>query len=463
VYSSVKYYAQISIELSKRGVTMAVILYEHINFRGKHKHVIDRDEPDLHKDGWGDRISSIQVLSGTWQFCQHVNYGGWSVNLGPGNYPWVEDFGIPNDNISSLRRISTGIGLINTPGLIIYEHIDFKGDHKHIIDRDESSLHPDGWGDRLSSFQIISGRWRFFQHVDYSGWSNVLGPGNYRWVEQVGISNDQISSIRREEAAVVIPDMQSVETILYEHIDFRGDHKHLINHGQKNLHTDGWGDRVSSIQVLSGNRWTFHEHVDYAGASINLGPGSYRWIVDAGMANDRLSSVRANIVPIFFKIIQGATTNIPRDLRIANQVFNQYGIEFFQLEQETNNAPALLDLDQPTCFMGQSPTNEESQLYSLERDHAPSDIVVYYLRSTNLGVRGCAACPITQPGSVVTDGATQFTMAHEIGHVLGLAHVASTTANRNNLMFPNTGQINVATPILTNAQQNTVRQSQYLV
>lgn len=382
------------------------------------------------------------------------------VTLGPGNYRWVENENIRNDSLSSVRSALPFGGLQGTSGLIVYQHIDYKGAHKHIIDRNVASLHTDGWGDKISSFQIITGRWRFCQHVDFRGWSKVCEPGNYRWVEQVGISNDSLSSIERYQPLMVVDPMPTVETILYKHIDFGGSHKHLINHGQKNLHNDGWGDKVSSVQVISGNRWELFRHANYNGNSINLNPGSYRWIVDQGMANDVLSSVRANIIPIYFKTIQGATPNIARDLNVANQVFNPHDIEFFNLGEDINVAPAFLDLDQPTCNMNQNPTNEVDQLYNLERDHAASDIVVYYVRSTNMGVRGCAAHPNGRPGSVVTDVETQYTMAHEIGHVLGLNHVTDTT----NLMHGGgTGNITQHPPNLTNAQINTIKSSEYLV
>jgi hypothetical protein len=51
-------------------------------------------------------VSSFVILSGTWQFFRHANFvekvGG---DLGPGQYAWVGDFGLPNDHISSLRAL----------------------------------------------------------------------------------------------------------------------------------------------------------------------------------------------------------------------------------------------------------------------------------------------------------------------------------------------------------------------
>ncbi len=60
-------------------------------------------------DYWNDTISSIIVVSGTWQFYEHSNYGGARSNaLTPGYYPWVEDpsVNIANDSISSFQVLS---------------------------------------------------------------------------------------------------------------------------------------------------------------------------------------------------------------------------------------------------------------------------------------------------------------------------------------------------------------------
>lgn len=63
-------------------------------------------------DNWNDTISSIIVVSGTWQFYENANFnvdGGASSNLlGPGYYSFVEnpEVNIANDSISSFQVIS---------------------------------------------------------------------------------------------------------------------------------------------------------------------------------------------------------------------------------------------------------------------------------------------------------------------------------------------------------------------
>jgi hypothetical protein len=44
---------------------------------------------------------------------------------------------------------------------------------------------------------VLSGTWRFYRHANYMDvLGGAYGPGTYRWVESVGISNDQVSSLR---------------------------------------------------------------------------------------------------------------------------------------------------------------------------------------------------------------------------------------------------------------------------
>ena len=59
-------------------------------------------------DNWNDSISSVIVLSGTWQFFENAGFGGARATVGPGWYQFVEDpqFNMQNDTISSILCIS---------------------------------------------------------------------------------------------------------------------------------------------------------------------------------------------------------------------------------------------------------------------------------------------------------------------------------------------------------------------
>ncbi|HEX8988829.1 MAG TPA: beta/gamma crystallin-related protein [Rhodocyclaceae bacterium] len=86
-----------------------IVLFQHINFHGAHKHLFT-SEPNLAaRDDpyFNDQISSFVIVSGSWQFYRDVNYSGPASNVfGPGVYNWVENIGIPNDSISSIRRVA---------------------------------------------------------------------------------------------------------------------------------------------------------------------------------------------------------------------------------------------------------------------------------------------------------------------------------------------------------------------
>jgi hypothetical protein len=56
---------------------------------------------------WNDIVSSFVIVGGIWQVFRDINFqdpqGGL---LGASLYPFVEDLGIDNDSISSVRLIS---------------------------------------------------------------------------------------------------------------------------------------------------------------------------------------------------------------------------------------------------------------------------------------------------------------------------------------------------------------------
>ena len=86
--------------------------------------------------------------------------------------------------------------------------------------------------------------------------------------------------------------------------------------------------------------------------------------------------------------------------------------------------------------------------------------MVYFVRSTVPPFNGCAAHPAGQPGAVVVQGATQWTLAHEVGHVLGLPHVD----NNDRLMTGNgTANITNPPPDLTTSEVSTMAASPFTI
>jgi hypothetical protein len=56
---------------------------------------------------WGNSISSLIILSGTWEFFDDEDFKGAKMGtLGPGMYANVADKGLKNNSISSVRLAS---------------------------------------------------------------------------------------------------------------------------------------------------------------------------------------------------------------------------------------------------------------------------------------------------------------------------------------------------------------------
>jgi Beta/Gamma crystallin len=91
--------------------------------------------------------------------------------------------------------------------LIIYIDANFGGLHTHLFEStpDFTQLALGGvgsgingnWNDRVSSFVIVSGHWTFFKDIHFSfQQGGILGPGLYSFVQNFGIDNDALSSVR---------------------------------------------------------------------------------------------------------------------------------------------------------------------------------------------------------------------------------------------------------------------------
>ena len=143
---------------------------------------------------------------------------------------------------------------------------------------------------------------------------------------------------------------------------------------------------------------------------------------------------------LHFKTLTAPTVSVDTMLSQMREVYKAANIRVDLISTENLNIAALNDLDVGTCSAGTT-TAEQDQLFGNRNNVGASDVVVYFVRSTVPPFNGCAAHPSGRPGAVIAQGATEWTMAHEVGHVLGLSHVS----NNDRLMTGN-GTANITNP-----------------
>ena len=87
--------------------------------------------------------------------------------------------------------------------VIVFADRDFKGEYL-VVDNHISfaDLNLAGFNDKISSLVVLNGRWIFFKddlktpYVDGTNVATILEPAMYPWVEDVNITNDDISSFK---------------------------------------------------------------------------------------------------------------------------------------------------------------------------------------------------------------------------------------------------------------------------
>lgn len=84
---------------------MSIEIFTDANFSGTTSGSLDGDYSYI-GDFWNDKISSIKIYSGTWEFFEHDNFQGRSFRLGPGEYPIINDGA--NDTITSFKKVAAG-------------------------------------------------------------------------------------------------------------------------------------------------------------------------------------------------------------------------------------------------------------------------------------------------------------------------------------------------------------------
>ena len=87
----------------QRGDIPQIVAFDNEGLLGDHIHIFG-NTPDLGK--WGNSISSMVILSGRWELFDGENFQGTKMTeLGPGTYLRVQDHGLKDNSLSSLRLV----------------------------------------------------------------------------------------------------------------------------------------------------------------------------------------------------------------------------------------------------------------------------------------------------------------------------------------------------------------------
>lgn len=204
------------------------------------------------------------------------------------------------------------------------------------------------------------------------------------------------------------------------------------NNGVCNIYVRGSDDALWQRAFFNGAWHDWGRHADGAKMAAEPAPGSmgpdHEHVFVRGL-DGAVWSKAWTLVPTVFvhlKILSDPTSfTVDQMVDAMREVYATRGINVAISSRENLTLPLLNDLDVGACTMGTT-TTEQNQLFSNRNNVGTNHVVAYFVRSTNPPLNGCAAYPAGQPGCVVTSTSSSWTLGHELGHVLGLSHVAPT-------------------------------------
>lgn len=183
-----------------------VTLYEHNGFQGR-SFTTERQMGNLERNGFNDRVSSIEVVSDRWEVCEDVRFNGRCVVLRPGRYPSLGAMGL-NDRVSSVRAVRRGDYVDDrryapipvpapapVPGQVTFYEREGFGGRSFTTDRPLDNFERLGFNDRASSIEVVGAPWEVCDDERFNGRCAVLRPGRYPTLMAMGLDN-RISSVR---------------------------------------------------------------------------------------------------------------------------------------------------------------------------------------------------------------------------------------------------------------------------
>ena len=170
--------------------TEPVVLHENADFTGQ-RLALSAASKRLSNQAFNDTAMAVEIWRGRWQFCEHSDFAGECIVLGPGRHVLT---GRMQQSVSSVRPVA---GHDSRPlhvfgGVVLYEHSDHQG-REQMANEATPHLAQRDFNDKTSSVEVLGGRWELCTEADYGGRCIVLGVGRYNIERSL---NDRISSVR---------------------------------------------------------------------------------------------------------------------------------------------------------------------------------------------------------------------------------------------------------------------------
>lgn len=165
-------------------------------------------------------------------------------------------------------------------------------------------------------------------------------------------------------------------------------------------------------------------------------------------------------VGLHFRSIALTNVMFNQILNSTQAVYAQYGIRVDMMNGESlllepGDQTRLEQVDQQ-CDWNLS-TGEFNELHARGTPAPATDVLVYFIQSFNPQLNGCGGHAVNRPACTVAATGTQWTVAHEVGHVLlGSAFAPVHVNDTRNLMNTTTATI-TSIPALTDRQLRQMR------